>query len=161
MTNSRPAGFTLIELVIFMIVVSIGVVGILSVMNTVVKSSADPIIRKQSAALADSILEEILLLAYQDPSCTSILPTACTNVLEADRTTYNDVDDYNGINEAIPGTIFTSTSMPASLNGYNIQVTVVTPAAANLGTVTAKVITVTVSNGASNSVSMTGYRTYY
>ena len=54
-------GFTLIELIIFIVVVAAGLAGILSVMNTVVKSSADPMIRKQTIAIAESLLEEILL----------------------------------------------------------------------------------------------------
>ena len=60
MTRSQQRGFTLIELIIFIVVVGAGLAGILSVMNTVVKSSADPMVRKQAIALADSILEEIL-----------------------------------------------------------------------------------------------------
>ena len=60
-------GFTLIELIIFIVVVAAGLAGILSVMNTVVKSSADPMIRKQTIAIAESLLEEILLKEYCDP----------------------------------------------------------------------------------------------
>ena len=67
MTNSRQRGFTLIEVIIFIVVVGAGLAGILSVMNTVVKSSADPLIRKQTVAIAESMLEEILLKEYCDP----------------------------------------------------------------------------------------------
>ena len=102
-TKFRRRGFTLIELVVFMIVVSIGVVGILSVMNTVVKSSADPMVRKQAAALADSILEEILLKPYQDPD-------GLPNIVESGRDTYDDVDDYNGLNQT------TFTDLPTTLS---------------------------------------------
>ena len=66
--RQRPQrGFTLIELIIFIVVVAAGLAGILSVMNTVVKSSADPMIRKQTIAIAESLLEEILLKEYCDP----------------------------------------------------------------------------------------------
>ena len=71
MTRSRHRGFTLIELIIFIVVVSAGLAGILSVMNTVVKSSADPMVRKQSIAIAESLLEEILLKNYNDPDAVS------------------------------------------------------------------------------------------
>ena len=145
MTNKPQAGFTLIELVVFMIVVSIGVVGILSVMNTVVKSSADPMVRKQAAALADSILEEILLKPYQDPD-------GLPNIVESGRDTYDDVDDYNGLNQT------TFTDLPTTLSAYVIGIVVTAPAAVN--GITMKKIVVTVTGG-SEVISMTGYRANY
>ena len=57
MISRYARGFTLIEVIIFIVVVGAGLAGILSVSTTVVKSSADPMVRKQAAALADSILE--------------------------------------------------------------------------------------------------------
>ena len=72
----RQRGFTLIELIIFIVVVAAGLAGILSVMNTVVKSSADPMIRKQTVAIAESLLEEILLKEYSDPSALEAGTTA-------------------------------------------------------------------------------------
>ena len=145
MNNRYQVGFTLIELVVFIIIVSIGVVGILSVMNLVVKSSADPIVHKQSAALADSILEEILLKEFADPD-------GGANVVEAGRDNYDDVDDYNGLSNA------QFTDLPASLATYIIGIAVI-DGSATLG-VTAKQITVTVTHSG-ESISMTGYRANY
>ena len=48
----RHRGFTLVELLIFIVVVGAGLAGILSVMDTSVKSSADPMVRKQAIAIA-------------------------------------------------------------------------------------------------------------
>lgn len=144
MNNKNLRGFTLIELIIFMIIVSVGVVGILSVMNTVVKSSADPMVRKQAAALADSILEEILLKDYADPDATEADETGRDN--------YDDVDDYNGKSNAL------FTGLPPEVSGYLIKIEV-TDGTATLG-VAAKQVMVTVSSG-SESVSMTGYRASY
>jgi len=59
--RGAQAGISLIELVMFIVIVSVGVVGILSVMNVTTKSSADPMIRKQALAIAESVLEEIEL----------------------------------------------------------------------------------------------------
>ena len=144
MTERRQRGFTLIELLIFIVVVSAGLAGILSVMNTVVKSSADPMVRKQAMALADSMLEEILLKGYTDPDGT--------NVGETGRSDWDNVDDFNGKSNA------DFTDLPAELASYVIGISVVDDAT-TLG-LAAKKVTVTITHGA-DVVSMTGYRTNY
>ncbi len=64
-TNSRFAqhvhqrGLTLIELLVFVVVVSVAVVGVLTVLNYTVRHSADPLVRKQVLAIAESMLSEI------------------------------------------------------------------------------------------------------
>lgn len=143
MTSPAQRGFTLIELIIFMVVVSAGLAGILTVMNTVVKSSADPMVRKQAMALADSILEEIVLKAYADPDGVSG---------ETTRETMDDVADYHGKTNAL------FTDLPTDLAAYAIAISV-TDDAATLG-VSAKKVTVTVSRG-SESVQLTGFRANY
>ncbi len=149
MNSVRQAGFTLIELVIFIVVVSVGVAGILSVMNLTVQHSADPMVRKQAAALADSILEEILLKEYADPD-------GGVNVVEGspnpNRALLDDVDDYNDLTNAA------FTDLPEVVSTYVINIAV-TDGTATLG-VTAKRVTVTVTGGAER-VSMTGYRANY
>lgn len=144
MNNVRQAGFTLIEMVIFIVVVSVGVAGILSVMNFTVQHSADPMVRKQAAALADSVLEEIILKDYVDPD-------GGINVVEAGRDSYDDVDDYNGLSNA-------AFNLPTSLSSYLISIAV-TDGTATLGVI-AKKIKVTVSSG-NESIIMTGYRASY
>ncbi len=57
---SAQRGITLIEQVIFIVVVSVGVVGLVSVMNPAIRSSADPMVTKQFVAIAESLLNEIL-----------------------------------------------------------------------------------------------------
>ena len=55
----RQRGMTLIELVMFIVIVAVGVAGILSVLNITVTRSADPLVQKQAQALAEGLLEEI------------------------------------------------------------------------------------------------------
>ena len=150
MTKRQQSGFTLIELIIFIVIVGAGLAGVLSISTTAIKSSADPIVRKLAAALADSILEEILQKEYADPD-------GGANVVEAGRSTYDDVDDYNGISETLSalGPLFTL--LPINVYGYVVTVAVTTP---GLGTMPAKRVSVTVSRG-SESVNMVGYRTNY
>ena len=56
---SCQRGVSLIELIMFIIIISIAVTGVLLVMNRVSGHSADTLIRKQALAIAESLLEEI------------------------------------------------------------------------------------------------------
>jgi Tfp pilus assembly protein PilV len=70
----RPeSGFTLIELIVFIVIVSVGLAGVMSSLNMSVKHSADPLQPKQALAIAESLLEEILLKDYCDPSLPSVV----------------------------------------------------------------------------------------
>jgi MSHA pilin protein MshD len=142
-TTSRQRGFTLIELIIFIVVVSVGLAGILVVMNTSVKSSADPMVRKQAIALAESILEEVLQKAYADPDGS--------NAGETGRDNWDNVDDYDGKTQ-------TAFSLPPALSAYTIAITV-TDGSAAMGIAARKVV-VKVSKGI-EAISLTGYRTDY
>ncbi|CAN5895141.1 hypothetical protein BH11PSE12_BH11PSE12_13370 [soil metagenome] len=82
--QDQQAGTSLVELIMFIVIVSAAVVGILSVMNVTTKASADPMLRKQSIAIAESLLEEIELQAFTfclpgDVNAATALSTAaCT-----------------------------------------------------------------------------------
>jgi len=146
MSMNKPSqrGFTLIELIIFIVIVAVGLAGILLVMNTTVKSSADPMVRKQAIALAESVLEEVLQKAYADPDST--------NVGETGRSDWDNVDDYNNQTQA-------AFSLPPALSGYTMAIRVVDDTTTLPG-LTAKKVTVTVARGA-ESITLTGYRTNY
>lgn len=58
-TERRQLGLTLVELIVFIVIVSVGLAGILATYNTVVRGSADPMVRKQALAIAESMLLEI------------------------------------------------------------------------------------------------------
>ena len=47
----RQAGLTLVELIVFIVIVSVGLAGILVTYDTVVRHSADPLVRKQALAV--------------------------------------------------------------------------------------------------------------
>jgi len=160
--TERQHGFTLIELIIFIVVVSAGLAGILSVMNTTVAASADPMVRKQSVAIAESLLEEILLKEYADPNGTA----GCTGGAGT-RSDWDDVCDYRGyqtttgIVYAFSGEGTIGTVMPG-LGGYNISpAVVVDPDNTELNGITARKVTVYVTDPQGNTVSLTGYRANY
>lgn len=145
MSNYRKSphrGFTLIEVIIFIVVVGAGLAGILAVSTNTVKGSADPMVRKQAMALVDSVLEEILQKEFSDPDGVGG---------ETTRATMDDVVDYNGRTK----TLFTD--WPASLGSYDVAIAVT---AMTLGGRPAQRVVVTVTGG-NNSIAMTGYRTQY
>ena len=61
---SRQGGLSLVELVVFIVIVSVSIVGIFSVLNLATRTSADPVARKQALAIAESLLEEIELMPF-------------------------------------------------------------------------------------------------
>lgn len=66
----KQRGVSLIELIMFIVIISIAVTGILLVMNKVTGHSADSLIRKQALSIAESLLEEVELMpfTYCDPN---------------------------------------------------------------------------------------------
>src|SRR5687768_9500025 len=86
-SKSAAAGFTLFELLLLIVVFAVGLSGILIVYNTTVTHSADPMIRKQAMAVSESLMEEILLMPFDQGGWNG----AAT---QANRTQFDDVRDY-------------------------------------------------------------------
>jgi len=146
--HGQQHGFTLVEAIIAIVVLGLGLSGLLAAFATVGRHSADPVIAKQMAALAQEMMEEISLKPYAAASNSA--PSGCA------RDTYNDVADYNGY--ASTG-ICTIDGVPISqLASFNLSVNV---SAGNLaGVSAAKRITVTISHG-SDTLTLVGWRSDY
>jgi len=157
----RQAGVTLIELIVFIVIISIAIAGILGVMNLTTGHSADTLIRKQSAVIAESLLEEIEL---HDMIAAS--GTVATAVTAANRTNvYHTVSNYNGFSTA--GGIKDISGSTTILGNYNFN-PAVSVTAINAGELGAAVpaasavrITVSVTDPTGNVTSLIGYRTAY
>jgi len=147
--HTSHSGFSLIELIVAMLLISIGVLGILSAMNTLVKGSADPMVRKQAIAVAESLLEEITLKDFANPAGGYTGPN---------RAQFDDVSDYAGYTTT--GIVDISGTAIGGLSGYNISsVTVVNAALGNIPSSDAKLITVTVTAPGGEAISLSAYRT--
>lgn len=152
--RQRQLGLSLIELIMFIIIVSVGIAGILLVMNVSVKSSADPMLRKQAVAMAEAILDEVLAKDYCDPD---LIPPACTVSREALRTLYDDVADYDG--QTILGTDTLGASSLA-LASYSATIAVADVTVPSVAGAPMKKVTVTVTGGA-ETIQLFGYRAGY
>jgi len=143
--NSRhQRGATIIELVITIVIISIALVGILGVVNLSVKHSADPVVRQQAIAIAESYLEEILLLPVIDPDGSNIGET---------RATFDNVEDYDGLSDT--GAKDQNGNAISGLENYTISISV---SDQNLSAVTMKQATVSVIRPGTDTISLNGYR---
>ncbi len=165
MTPQR--GFTLIELIIFIVIVSVGLTGILSVFNVTASRSADPVVAKQALAVAEAMMEEILSKDFSDTAvdpvgCSSSTTPKCAANTVLDRQHYNDVGDYNGWSQS--GVYQLDGTLTPGLGNYTVSVAVTAaalgPAGAVVSLTNAKQVTVTVAGGGA-SVSLVGWRTNY
>lgn len=149
MSNKWTTGFTLVEMVIAIMIIGVGLAGVLTAFNTNVKSSADPMIRKQMLSIAEEMMDEVMLKSFATGTGTI---TGC-NRLAAD-----DISDYGSYNQSICDIDGTAV---VDLAGYMVAVA---QAAASLtnGTeaVAATKITVTVTRGA-ETLSLVSWRTNY
>ncbi len=145
-------GVSLIELIIFIVIIGIALAALVAVINQVVRFSADPLVHKQALASAESLLEEIELQDFVSASGTT---SAVTQNNRA--SAYHIVSDYN--NFATSGIFPVSGTAPVTgLEGYNAKVAVADSA---LGGVSAVLITVTVGPPQGAAVQISGYRTAY
>src|SRR5688572_5232749 len=64
-----PRGLTLVELILFVLIVSIALLGVLLLLNTATARSSNPLVQKQALAVAEALLEEVQLMpfTYCDP----------------------------------------------------------------------------------------------
>lgn len=158
-SQQTSSGFTLVELIIFIVIVSTAVLGILMVMNFTTANSADPQIRKQALSIAEALMEEVSLVPFTncdgaEPSCVESNggvdgggSESNLNRLQINSGNFVAINDING-------------NPVATLNGYRAKVTIQNAALDSISASDALHITVTVANG-SESIQLDGYRTRY
>ena len=139
--NGNCRGFTLVELIVSMVVVSIALGGVLMVMNYTTAHSADPMLQHQAVAIAESYLEEVLLHAYSDPDGTSG---------ESLRSLFDDLGDYGARDQ--------SGNAISGLDAYTVLVDI---ADVTLNGVACKKATVRVSHPADVDLTLSGHRANY
>ena len=175
----QQRGVSLVELVVFIVIVSVALAGTLLIMNQTTRSSADPVIRKQSLAIAESLLEEITLMPFTfcDPddaqAITAMSPTVgpsgCAAMVEsmgpryAGATPFDNVNDYHNfqMNAGNGGIRDITGAVIADLDGYAAAVSVTPSALGGIPAADALLITVTVTGPNAEPVVQQGYRTRY
>lgn len=175
----RSRGLTLIELIVFIVIVSTALAGMLAVFNTATRASADPLIRKQALAIAEAVLEEVLLAPFSwcdpdDPQAATAIgnavgATGCsaaaavegigaenygggTDTRGSATFPLDNVSDYHG--QTIVSTI-TGVAFPA---GYSAAVSVAQAALNGIAATESLLVTVTVTSPG-EQIKLQGYRT--
>ncbi|MES2563510.1 MAG: type II secretion system protein [Pseudomonadota bacterium] len=179
---ARPApsasGFTLIELIAFIAIIGISVAGVLLSFDTPARDSADPVVRKQALAIAESLLEEIqqMPFTYCDPDdpavTTAVNPASCATAEaigpEAGESRYDaatpfdNVNDYHGYDTAVEAPAGIKDLSGAPIGGlalYNAAVSVSNAAIADVPAGEALLIQVTVTAPGNVTVTLGAYRT--
>ena len=185
--NIRRTGFSLIELVVAIVVLGIGSAAFIGIVNTT-KQSVSPQIQQQGNAIARAYLEEIMLNQFCDPnwdpnldldgdpltnpqncstdcsaSVCSVCKTTGTGWTTEARSTYDDVCDYNGLNDV--GAEDQLGNPIGNLGVYEVDVTVTDVGVmlnglnGNLGQVV--LIDVDVTHTTGSTMSLSSYKTNF
>jgi len=147
--KGNNSGFSLIELVVAIVILSIGMTAFITLIINTTKNSVDPQIRQQGNAIARAYLEEIMLNPFCDPNwdidgipstplncpvdCSGATASVCDagdicrvaaqgSTQEASRNLYDDVCDYDGLNDV--GAIDQNGNPIGSLGDYTVDVQV-------------------------------------
>jgi len=185
MYSERERGVTLIELILFIMIVGIALAAIVGVMNITARSSADPVRAKQALMIAEGLLEEVQLAGFTkcDPSddggegsCT--IPEAWGQVAPepAGPRPYDNINDYVAQADTavaafnVGGVLADANGRALNVSGYTATVAVtpeaVGPAGVQVGSGGAAAdtdmlrirVTVFFDNG---SLALDGYRARY
>lgn len=144
--SKRQRGFTLIEIIAGIIVVGIITLVVTAGMGPLFRQSVDPWQQVRAAELGQSLINEILSRRFDENgssaigearcgepgvSCTSLPancptdPSAMTFREEADRTEFDDVDDYHCLELSGPDVADTlAQSLTDDYRGFTLQVRV-------------------------------------
>lgn len=157
MFNKRTSGFTLVEMIIAIVIIGVGLAGVLTAFNTTIKSSSDPLIHKQMQAVAEEMIEEIVLKPF------AVNGTAPTNTLQtcgvtASRAGFDDISDYD--NYSTTGICDIDGATVAGLASYNVSVAISNSALGDVAAASVYRVTVTVAHG-TDSINLVSWRTNY
>jgi MSHA pilin protein MshD len=183
-------GISLVELIVFIVIVGIAVAGVVGALSMATRASADPLVQKQALAIAEALLEEVQLQPFtycdpEDPQAASarsaaVGPTGCTSLDSVEnlgremiapygpeeRTTsptnpFDNVNDYDTF--TMTGITDLAGAAIPGLENYTARVDIVTQPLAPVPASDSLLIKVTVTGplGTNTTVVLHGYRVRY
>jgi MSHA pilin protein MshD len=123
-------GFSLVELIVTMMLISIAVLGITYALSFAFSHQSDGLWQAKSVALAESYIEEIMARRYDEAAPLGGVPpcspaTVACSAVGADgetRSEFDDVDDYDGVDDLPP--LDVNGNPRAEYAGFRVQVSV-------------------------------------
>lgn len=172
----RPGGFTLIEMVFFIVIVGVALAGLVSVLASAMKGGADTVSQKQALAIAEAIVEEIALKPFTwcDPDddnaaiASSIVDCGDPALVEnagaeagETRAFFDNVNDYSGFPVPLSPVTDQSGTYPFPTGFALSSLSVTAEALGGVPAADSLRITVTVTGPGTTSVTLDTYRTRY
>lgn len=154
MFNKRMAGVTLVELIVAIVIMGVALAGLAAAFTRTSVASADPMVTQQMLAIAEGMMEEVLLKPFTVATDEEAAPT---------RAQFNDVRDYDRVDDASPG--YSSSGIRdidgaaiPGLETYGVSVRINAVALTGVPSGEALRVVVTVNHG-TRQLSLTGWRT--
>lgn len=158
-TRRRQGGVTLIEVVMFIVIVSIALGAVLSLLAFATARSADPQLLRQSLAVAEALLGEVLAQSVDttDPDGGAEARGPEAGEARGDPLLpFDHVNDYDGL--VLNGIVNAAgTALPA-LASYGASITVAPQALSGLPEAYGWLVTVTVTAPDGSTLSLSGFR---
>jgi MSHA pilin protein MshD len=161
---ARARGATLVEVVIFIVVISIAVSSILGLLSLAVGRSGDPLVIRQSLAAAESLMQEIMSQPYtakdpDDPTVDEAIGPEAGEARGSSSKPFDNVNDYDGL--VLNGISNADGTAIAGLEQYNATVSVQSVAMGAIVASEGLLVSVTVTGPGGVPVTLHGYRARY
>jgi len=167
------SGFTLVEIIITIVFISIVMVGVLTAYTNTMKTSADPLQQIRAVELGQSYMDEIFSKRFDENTGQGGIPRCgssdagsivCTpsgsfgSDAGETRSSFDDVDDFHNLSEIPPLDSLGNTR--TGYDNYDVQITVnyAGNELAGIANNDAKRITVTTTTPKGDSYSFSAYR---
>jgi MSHA pilin protein MshD len=141
----RQHGVTLVELVTSIVVIAMAGSALLGVLGLLSRSGGTAMAQQQAQAVANAYLSEVLSKPWIDPNGMDG---------EALRNQFDDLDDYDGLNEAAA-----RDQVGNAAGNFQVRVSVVPGALGTLPAADVRRVDVSVNYSAGLNALATGYRT--
>jgi len=122
-------GFTLVETIVAMLIISIAALAMASALGFAFSRSSDGLLEARVVYIAQAYLEEIQARRYDEatpsggtPPCQTLAPCSALGPDLESRENYDDIDDYNGLLDAPPRDALNQ--VMSDFSGFSVAVAV-------------------------------------
>ncbi len=158
-------GVTLIEVILFIVILSVALMAIVNLLGLTTANSGDPLIRRQNLAIGESLIQEIDAVPYhlKDPYNPNGPNDAIGPEAGESRSgsvlPFDNPNDYSGYSEN--GIVAPDGTAISGLSTYSASVVASQQALGNIPSNAGLLVTVTVTGPNSEPISISSFRAMY